>query len=352
MSRKNVLIALAVVLIGARGRRRQPLLQEGQGPDGHDRRHQDARSRGDRLGVGQDSAEAAGQHQRRHARAASSTSRSTKATAIKKGQFLLQIDPKSLRTRVDSGTASLQAAEASLEQMRQSVETARVQLDAGAAEPDAPAGSLDAAADDARSAREGGERRQGRRSRRCRSARSRSTPQASRIAQERADARERALRSEQGPHRIADRRHRHAPQHPGGRNRGHRHDEQRRHGAADAGRHVGDPGGSRGRRDQHPERAARADGEDHDRRAPRPDRSRATSPRSATARSRPPPARPRHAGDQLQGGRRSSTSRCPTCGPASPARPTSRRRRARTSSRCRFRPSPSASWSTTRTARS
>ena len=47
---------------------------------------------------------------------------------IKKGQFLLQIDPKSLRTRVDSGAASLQAAQASLDQMKQSVETARVQL--------------------------------------------------------------------------------------------------------------------------------------------------------------------------------------------------------------------------------
>src|SRR5437764_13779277 len=47
---------------------------------------------------------------------------------IKKGQFLLQIDPKSLRTRVEGGTASLQAAHASLDQMRQSVETARVQL--------------------------------------------------------------------------------------------------------------------------------------------------------------------------------------------------------------------------------
>jgi HlyD family secretion protein len=44
------------------------------------------------------------------------------------GQFLLQIDPKSLRTRVEGGTASLQAAEASLDQMRQSVETGRVQL--------------------------------------------------------------------------------------------------------------------------------------------------------------------------------------------------------------------------------
>src|SRR5439155_16020006 len=44
------------------------------------------------------------------------------------GQFLLQIDPKSLRTRVEGGTASLQAAQASLDQMRQSVETGRVQL--------------------------------------------------------------------------------------------------------------------------------------------------------------------------------------------------------------------------------
>src|SRR5437867_1819925 len=47
---------------------------------------------------------------------------------IRKGQFLLQIDPKSLRTRVDSGAASLEAAQGSLDQMKQSVETARVQL--------------------------------------------------------------------------------------------------------------------------------------------------------------------------------------------------------------------------------
>src|SRR5258707_9442949 len=44
------------------------------------------------------------------------------------GQFLLQIDPKSLRTRVDSGTASMQAAQMSLDQMKQAVQTARVQL--------------------------------------------------------------------------------------------------------------------------------------------------------------------------------------------------------------------------------
>src|SRR5438477_3436455 len=47
---------------------------------------------------------------------------------IRKGQFLLQIDPKSLSTRVASGNASLQAAEQSLDQMRQSIETAKVQL--------------------------------------------------------------------------------------------------------------------------------------------------------------------------------------------------------------------------------
>jgi len=45
------------------------------------------------------------------------------------GQFLLQIDPKLLRSRVDSGEASLQVAQASLEQLHQSVETARVQLE-------------------------------------------------------------------------------------------------------------------------------------------------------------------------------------------------------------------------------
>ena len=48
---------------------------------------------------------------------------------ITRGQFLLQIDPKSLRTRVDGGTASLEAAGASLDQSRQSVQTARVQLE-------------------------------------------------------------------------------------------------------------------------------------------------------------------------------------------------------------------------------
>src|SRR5258705_8919820 len=48
---------------------------------------------------------------------------------IQKGQFLLQIDPKSLRSRVDGTAASLESAEGSLAQLRQSVETTRVQLE-------------------------------------------------------------------------------------------------------------------------------------------------------------------------------------------------------------------------------
>jgi len=48
---------------------------------------------------------------------------------VTKGQFLLQIDPRNLRTRVDNSSASLQAAQSSLEQVRQSVETARVQVE-------------------------------------------------------------------------------------------------------------------------------------------------------------------------------------------------------------------------------
>src|SRR5437762_4546703 len=47
---------------------------------------------------------------------------------IKTGQFLMQIDPKSLSTRVDSGSASLQANIQTLDQMRQSIETTRAQL--------------------------------------------------------------------------------------------------------------------------------------------------------------------------------------------------------------------------------
>jgi HlyD family secretion protein len=48
---------------------------------------------------------------------------------IRKGQFLLQIDPKSLKSRVEGTAASVQSAEGSLAQLRQSVETGRVQME-------------------------------------------------------------------------------------------------------------------------------------------------------------------------------------------------------------------------------
>jgi HlyD family secretion protein len=48
---------------------------------------------------------------------------------ITKGQFLLQIDPKSLRSRVEGNAAALESAEGGLQQLRQSVETARVQVE-------------------------------------------------------------------------------------------------------------------------------------------------------------------------------------------------------------------------------
>src|SRR3954466_2517946 len=47
---------------------------------------------------------------------------------VKIGQFHLQIDPKSLQRRVEGGAASLQAAQAAIAQLRQSTETARAQL--------------------------------------------------------------------------------------------------------------------------------------------------------------------------------------------------------------------------------
>jgi len=47
---------------------------------------------------------------------------------VKTGQFLMQIDPRNLRTRVQSGESALQGSMAALDQLRQSVETARVQL--------------------------------------------------------------------------------------------------------------------------------------------------------------------------------------------------------------------------------
>jgi HlyD family secretion protein len=47
---------------------------------------------------------------------------------VTKGQFLLEIDPRNLRTRVESGEASLQASASQAEQLRLSIENARLSL--------------------------------------------------------------------------------------------------------------------------------------------------------------------------------------------------------------------------------
>jgi len=47
---------------------------------------------------------------------------------VKKGQFLLQIDPRNLRTRVQSGEASFAASRSQLEQMKLAMEASRVAL--------------------------------------------------------------------------------------------------------------------------------------------------------------------------------------------------------------------------------
>ena len=49
---------------------------------------------------------------------------------VKRGQFLLEIDPRNLRTRVQSGEASLSAARSQAEQLRLALESARVNLKA------------------------------------------------------------------------------------------------------------------------------------------------------------------------------------------------------------------------------
>jgi HlyD family secretion protein len=48
---------------------------------------------------------------------------------VRAGQFLLQIDPRTLQARVDQEVASLKANEASLAQMQQSIETGKAQLE-------------------------------------------------------------------------------------------------------------------------------------------------------------------------------------------------------------------------------
>jgi multidrug efflux pump subunit AcrA (membrane-fusion protein) len=123
---------------------------------------------------------------------------------VAKGQFLLQIDPRNLRTRVQSGEASLGAARSQLEQMRLALDSARTALkqaeDTYRRQQNLAKGglttreTLEKAESDL--ARAGAE-----------------PPHAAAAHRAGAgDARERQDRSEQGSHRVADRRDRHAPE--------------------------------------------------------------------------------------------------------------------------------------------
>jgi HlyD family secretion protein len=177
---------------------------------------------------------------------------------IRTGQFLLQIDPKTLRSRVDNSEASLQVAAVSLDQMRQSVETARVQLEQAKQTLVRQQGlwkqqlttraELEKAENDVKTAESSLQERD-----------KSAMAQESRIMQERAglDSAKYDLtkvRIESPIDGIVTRN-------------GHdRHDEQRRHGVADAGRHVDHPGRSGSGRDEHSECASRPNRQDQHRR--------------------------------------------------------------------------------------
>jgi HlyD family secretion protein len=127
MSRKNILIAIAVVLVGAAVVGANLYFKKDKGLS--------VTTEGIKTRDLEAVVSASGKIQpKRLVNISADTPGRVVNLAVNEGdrvridQFLLQIDPKSLRTRVDSNTASLQAAEQSLETMRQSIETAKVQL--------------------------------------------------------------------------------------------------------------------------------------------------------------------------------------------------------------------------------
>ena len=237
--------------------------------------------------------------------------------------------------------------------MRQAVETARVQLEQAQQNLDAPAGAVGAAAHDARSARAGRERRRGRRvgaagareagRTRRRAASSRSAP-----ALESARYDLSKVRIESPIDGIVTRRN---------IQEGETAVIGTMNNAGTVLLTLADMSVIQAEVEVDetniPHVSARTAGEDHHRRAARPDlqgpRHRDRQQPDSGGRPAPTARRRRRPTSRWWS---CSTRQCPTCGPASPARPTSRPRRARASSRCRFRRSRSASWSTTRTARS
>ena len=173
---------------------------------------------------------------------------------VKAGQFLLEIDPRSLDGQLQRGEASVAAAQSSLQQSRALGAADARDAGARAAEPEADAGAVEGRADHARSARSGAERRPGARGRapKPREQEIQTNEQRIKVRNRRASSTTQ-LQPESGDHLRADGRPRHSPQHRRGRDRGARHDEQRRLGAADDRRHVGARSGSRGGRDRDPD---------------------------------------------------------------------------------------------------
>ena len=129
--KKKILIGLVIVVVLGAHRLRQSGIHAHAGVDGDRGEDRAARSRSDRLGQRQDPAEAA--------RSTSAPRRSGKVVnldvhegdIVKKGQLLLQIDPRNLETQVDSREASLATARSQLEQTEAQVENAQARARAG-----------------------------------------------------------------------------------------------------------------------------------------------------------------------------------------------------------------------------
>ena len=267
---------------------------------------------------------------------------------IKKGQFLLQIDPKSLRTRVEGNAASLEFAEASLGQLRQSVETARVQLEQMQqnlarqrnlwAQQLTTREALEKAENDVRSAQSALQERE-----------KQATSQSSRISQERATLESARydlskVRMESPIDGIVTRRNIQEGETAvigTMNNAGTVLLQLADMSVIQAEVEVDETNIPHVQMGQIAKITIDAIPTSH---------SRGTSARSATARFRPPPDRRRRRRPTSKWSS-CSTSRCRTCGRDSRAPPTSPRPRARRSCRCRFPPSPCASSSTTPTAR-
>ena len=174
---------------------------------------------------------------------------------VTKGQFLLQIDPRNLRTAVQRtrGVARRRKLAGRTAAGRDRKLEGRAEAGRGQLHPAAE--PVEGGPHHARDARTLGERSEAAAGGPAVAGTAAPHAGAAHGVRER-DSGERALRSQQGADRVADCRHRHPPEHRGRGNGRHRHDEQCRHRAADDCRHVDHPGGSRGRRDRHSERRA------------------------------------------------------------------------------------------------